>query len=188
MKKDGFTLVELLIAFIILGIATAIAIPGFARWLPNYRLKSATRGLYANMQLAKMGAIRDRGEWAVFFNAGGGSYQVISGGADRDYETPGDNTTEKTITLSDYESGVSYGQGTVTIPIDASRPLGDSVTFDDSDDGDDVIVFNSRGMINEQEKSGGEAYISNINNSTYAVVCLATGVILMRKWTGTAWE
>jgi len=140
------------------------------------------------MQLAKMGAVRDNGEWAVFFNAGGGSYQVISGGADRDYATPGDNTTEKTITLSDYESGIGYGQGTVTIPIDASRPLGDSVTFDDSNDGNDVIVFNSRGMINEQVNSGGEAYISNIKNSTYAVVCLATGVILMKKWTGTAWE
>jgi hypothetical protein len=43
-------------------------------------------------------------------------------------------------------------------------------------------------MINEQVNSGGEAYISNINNSTYAVVCLATGVILMRTWTGTAWQ
>ena len=188
MKKDGFTLIELLITFVILGIMVSIAIPGFSRWLPGYRLKSASRELYANMQLAKMGAVRDNGEWAVFFNAGGGSYQVISGGADRDYATPGDNTTEKTINLSDYKSGIGYGQGTVTIPIDASRPLGDSVTFNDRFDGNDVIVFNSRGMINEQVNSGGEAYISNINNSNYAVVCLATGVILMRTWTGTAWE
>jgi len=177
MKKNGFTLIELLITFVILGIATSIAIPGFARWLPDSRLKSAARELYSSMQLARLGAIKENGEWAVVFNAGGGSYQVISGGADREYGKPGDNTTEKTINLSDYKSGIGYGQGTVTIPIDASRPLGDSVTFDDSDDGDDVIVFNSRGMINEQVDSG-----------AYAVVCLATGVILMRKWTGTAWE
>ena len=190
MKKNGFTLIELLIAFIILGIATAIAIPGFSRWMPSYRLKSATRDLYSNMQLAKMGAVKNNADWAVVFNVGANSYRICSDiGGDKDW-TNGNETVEKTVNLSDYGSGVSYGQGTVTIPIDASRPLGDSVTFDDekSDNGNDVVVFNSRGMINEQENSGGEAYISNSNNSTYAVVCLPTGVILMRTWTGAAWE
>jgi len=177
MKKNGFTLIELLITFIILGILTSIAIPGFARWLPSYRLKSATRDLYSNMQLAKMGAVRDNGEWAVFFNAGG--YQVISGGADRDYSTAGDNTTEKTITLSDYESGVSYGHGTATTPVGTT--FGDEITFTAN-----TVVFNSRGMINSI--TGGYVYLQNNRNNTYAVGALGTGVILMRTWTGTAWE
>ena len=85
MRKNGFTLIELLITFVILGIATSIAIPGFARWLPDSRLRSAARDLYSSMQLARLGAIKENGEWAVVFNAGGGSYQVISGGADREY-------------------------------------------------------------------------------------------------------
>jgi len=190
MKKDGFTLIELLITFVILGIMVSIAIPGFSRWLPGYRLKSATRDLYSNMQLAKMGAVKNNADWAVVFNVGANSYRICSDiGGDNDW-TNGNETVEKTVNLSDYGSGVSYGQGTVTIPIDASRPLGDSVTFDDDEtpNGNDVVVFNSRGMINEQANSGGEAYISNSNNSTYVVVCLSTGVILMRMWTGAAWE
>jgi len=179
MKKDGFTLIELLVTFIILGILISVAIPGFARWYPGYRLKSATRDIYSNMQLAKMGAIRDNGEWAVFFNAGGGSYQVISGGADRDYSTAGDNTTEKTITLSDYESGVSYGHGSATGPIGGA--FGDEITFTAN-----TVVFNPRGIINSI--TGGYVYLQNNRNDTYAVGALGTGVILMRRWTGAAWQ
>jgi prepilin-type N-terminal cleavage/methylation domain-containing protein len=179
MKKNGFTLIELLITFVILGIVVSIAIPGFSRWLPGYRLKSASRELYANMQLAKMGAVRDNGEWAVFFNAGGGSYQVISGGADGDYSTAGDNTTEKTITLADYESGISYGHGSATGPIGGT--FGDEITFTAN-----TVVFNPRGMINSI--TGGYVYLQNNRNNTYAVGALGTGVILMKTWTGTAWE
>jgi len=179
MKKDGFTLIELLVTFVILGIVTAIAVPGFSRWLPGYRIKSASRELYANMQLAKMGAVRDNGEWAVFFNAGGGSYQVISGGADRDYATPGDNTTEKTITLSDYKSGIGYGHWPATTPVGSA--FGDEITFNAN-----TVVFNSRGMINSI--TGGYVYLQNNRNNTYAVGALGTGVILMRTWTGTAWQ
>ena len=179
MKKDGFTLIELIVAFLILGIATSIAIPGFSRWLPGYRLKSASRELYANMQLAKMGAIRDRGEWAVFLNVGSGVYEVWNGGADGDYSEAGDNNLEKSINLSDYESGVNYGHGNATTPVGTT--FGDEITFTGN-----TVVFNSRGMINSI--TGGYVYLQNNRNNTYAVGTLGTGVILMRTWTGTAWE
>ena len=40
-KRAGFTIVELVVALAIMGIAVSVAIPGFSRWLPDYRLKSA---------------------------------------------------------------------------------------------------------------------------------------------------
>ncbi|RLB14646.1 MAG: prepilin-type cleavage/methylation domain-containing protein, partial [Deltaproteobacteria bacterium] len=78
MKKNGFTLIEFLVTFVILGILTAIAIPGFARWLPNYRLKSAARDVYSNMQLAKMGAIKANADWAIVFDTGASRYLICS--------------------------------------------------------------------------------------------------------------
>ncbi|MBW2105032.1 MAG: GspH/FimT family pseudopilin [Deltaproteobacteria bacterium] len=88
MKKNGFTLIELLVTFVILGIVTAIAIPGFARWLPNYRLKSAARELYANMQLARLQAVKENAHVVMLFSPGNNSYEAFvdngSGGGTAD--------------------------------------------------------------------------------------------------------
>jgi prepilin-type N-terminal cleavage/methylation domain-containing protein len=42
-SASGFTMIEVLIVIVILAILMSIAIPGFSRWLPNYRLKGAAR-------------------------------------------------------------------------------------------------------------------------------------------------
>lgn len=182
MKKDGFTIIELLITFVILGIVVSIAIPGFSRWMPGYRLKSASRELYANLQLAKMGSVKDNADWAVVFDTTAGAHRYLicsDKGADGSWSNTADNTTEKTITLSDYESGVSYGHGTATTPVGTT--FGDEITFTAN-----TVVFTSRGMI--KSITGGYVYLQNNRNNTYAVGALGTGVILMRMWTGTAWE
>ena len=112
--SEGFTLIELVVAIVILFILSTIAIPGFSHWLPSYRLKGAVRDVYSNLQLAKMGAVKDQGEWAVAFDRANERYQVISGGADGDYATAGDNVVEKTVNLGDYENGIGYGHGTAS--------------------------------------------------------------------------
>jgi prepilin-type N-terminal cleavage/methylation domain-containing protein len=97
--KAGFTKLELLVTMSIMAISASLAVPGFVSWLPNYRLKGAVRDLYSNLVFAKSGAIRDRGEWAVKFDAAGNSYQVVSGGLDGIYSTTDDNVVLKTVSL-----------------------------------------------------------------------------------------
>ncbi len=110
-RELGFTMIELLVAIVVLAIVAAIAIPGFSRWLPNYRLKSAARDIYSSMQLAKLGAVRSNGNWAIVFSTGSNSYRVCSDDGGDDDWTDGDETVEKTVNLTDYESGVAYGHG-----------------------------------------------------------------------------
>jgi len=178
-KQDAFSLIELLFVMVVMAIIASIAIPGFSKWLPGYHLRSASDDLYSELQFTKMKAIQNNGEWALVFNSGGGSYQVVSGGTDGDYSTAGDNTVEKTVSLSQYGSGVDYGHGAATAPIGAG--FDNDITFNA-----DTVVFNSRGMINNP--AGGYVYLQNSENASYGIGVLASGVIQLRKWDGTSWD
>jgi prepilin-type N-terminal cleavage/methylation domain-containing protein len=101
-KKSGFTLLELIIVIVILGILTAIGVPNYLSWLPKYRLKSAARDLYSNMQLAKMTAVKSNQDCTVTYSTDPDQY-VLSG------------ALSKTVVLEDYGSGVNFnGPGNET--------------------------------------------------------------------------
>jgi type IV fimbrial biogenesis protein FimT len=173
---QGFTMVEVLVVIVIMGILAGIAIPGFTRWLPNYRLKGAARDLYSNLQLAKAGAIKERAQWAVVFNSGT-SYQVVSGGTDRVYGTGGDDVVQKTVSLPTYGSGVAFGTGSASTAVE-----GGSITAVPLD----PVIFNSRGF--STNNASLFAYMTNNENTSYAVGTWASGAVVLRKWNGSAWE
>ncbi len=185
-RELGFTMIELLVAIVVLAILAAIAIPGFSRWLPNYRLKSATRDIYSNMQLAKLGTVRANANWAIVFDTGANSYFVCSDrGPDDSWPTTADNTIEKTVNLTDYESGVGYGSGNATKNATTAGGAlpGDNVSYTSPAN---VVVFNPRGTC-----TGGYVYLeNNKNTTTYAIGTRTTGVILLRKWNSSIadWE
>ncbi len=57
MNKKGVTLIELIVALAIIGIAAGFFTPNIAAWLPNYRLRSATRDMISTMRTAHFKAI-----------------------------------------------------------------------------------------------------------------------------------
>jgi len=184
MNKHGFTLIELLVTMVVLAIVTAITIPVFARWLPNYRLRAAARDVYSSMQLAKMGAMRNNSDWAIVFDPVANRYLVCSDrGADDSWSGAADNAVEKAVLLTGYESGVKYGHGvaikSATTPPDALHA--DNVSYNYN-----VAVFNARGT-----GSGGYVYLENDEGTiTYAVGTRTSGVIRLVKWNSSTseWE
>lgn len=89
----GFTLIEMLMAMVMLAIVTGFAIPVFAKWLPNYNLKTAARDVFSNMQLAKLEAVKQNSTCAV--TIGSDSYEIVQ--------------LDKTVSLEEYGSGVQFG-------------------------------------------------------------------------------
>lgn len=186
-KNDaGFTLAELIIILAIIGILTAVSVPGFINWLPGYRLRNAARDLYGNMQLAKVKAVQSNSDWAVVFDnsVSPGRYQICSDDGvndvwDGDASIGGDDSCLKTVNLSNYSSDVDFGPGDATddIPAGASA-IGDTITY-----GSDVAVFNPRGM-----GSAGYVYLDNNRNAAWGVGSFSSGVIVIRMWTGSDWQ
>jgi type IV fimbrial biogenesis protein FimT len=188
-KEQGFTLLELMITIVILCLLLGLAIPGFSSWLPKYRLRGAARDIYSNLQFAKMTAVKDRVRCGVLFDVANNIYRVvrISPGADNIYGNGDDPTPValKTVNFSEYGSGVGYGHGSATAGVGGGG-FDNNVSFEG-----DGIVFDSRGMIFKPSgltTTDGYLYLQNSKNSACAVGVVSSGVIIIRRWTGSAWQ
>lgn len=181
-KTYGFTLIELIVAVAIMGIAMAVAFPALMQWLPGLRLKSAAQELYSNMSFAKSEAIARNQDWGVVFQPGGSArYLVCSDdGGDDDWTTVADNTVVREISMGNYGSGINFGHGTATGKVEAPATAigGDNVTYSG-----DVVVFNKNATA-----SLGFVYLSNDKNEAYAVGTYSSGILLLKRWGGAAWQ
>lgn len=81
--NKGFTLVEVIIVVGVIGIMAAIAVPAIMSWMPNIRQKAAARELFADLQRAKMEAIKRNAPAVVVITPAascavtGGSYSMF---------------------------------------------------------------------------------------------------------------
>jgi prepilin-type N-terminal cleavage/methylation domain-containing protein len=68
MDQKGVTLIELVVVFIIMAIGAGLLVPNIGAWLPNYRLRSATRDIVSTMRIAQMRAVSNGIQFRVNFN------------------------------------------------------------------------------------------------------------------------
>ena len=177
-REGGFSMAELLIGLVIVAILTAVAVPAVVNWLPGYRLKSAARDLFGNMQQARLTAVRRNAPCAVVFNAGANTYFVCQdSGADGNWSTINDNTVIKAIDLTELAGNIRYGHASATNPL----PIGaggwdNEITFASA--GNDVAVFSVRGLL---DPPSGCVYIQNDSGRTYGIGALTSGVITLQQ-------
>lgn len=69
-NEQGFSLMEVMMVVVIIGILAAVAIPGMGGWFAQRDLNSATRTLYSHFQQARSEAIRNGEEVEVCFDTG----------------------------------------------------------------------------------------------------------------------
>ena len=191
-QEFGFTTTELLVVIAIFAILASIAIPGYSRWLPSYRLRSAARDLYSNFQLMKMEAVRKCTRCALTFEQpiGGETYSyVLYMDADNDLAYDNDATGDgidndgdgvidepgeteliiKKVRWADYKS-VDY---------DTAQGGGDGLDFFPVIGGLSSISFRPNGLPTDDlnQPASGTVFLKNTNNRTIRIVLTAGGAV-----------
>jgi prepilin-type N-terminal cleavage/methylation domain-containing protein len=173
-KQTGFTLLELLTTMVVAAVLLGIAIPTFAVWLPNYRLKNAALDVFSNFQQAKMMAVRANDSHSLVFDPGNNRYEIQDSGGG----------VVKSVSLDQYgdPGEVTFGGGDATK--DATT-FGGGLPGDGVSYGSETVTFNARGLGN-----AGYVYLENAKGTAYALGTESSGLIKMRKWNGSAntWE
>jgi len=167
-NNSGFTLIEAIIVLAVIGILAAITSITASQWLPGYRLKSAARDLFNNMQYAKSQAITENQSWTVTFSTSSPQgYTVGAGSANR------------TVRLSAYGSGVTFSHQAGAKEVDSASAIADDITYTG-----DQLEFAGNGTAS----ATGYVYLTGSSGKTYAVGTFASGLVRFKQWNGSAWQ
>ncbi|MDZ7760304.1 MAG: prepilin-type N-terminal cleavage/methylation domain-containing protein [Desulfovermiculus sp.] len=170
-QPQGLTLIELLIVIAILGIMAGMTMSALGKYIPDYRLQSAARELYANMHKAKMEAIKRNTDVKVDFDVNNSQYSIS-------FEDKDENTVNiNVVNLSKYDNYVSYGIGNADY-----KNTNELVSYQY-----DKACFNSQGTTCSVSYVG-YVYLTNTKGNTFAVGSLNSGVILLSKWINGKWS
>ncbi len=135
--KNGFTLIELAVVMLLFILTAAFAVPNVAKVIPRYRLKEASRGIYSDLQLAKLTAVKEGTPCTVEFTSTG--YQIfidVNENLERDGVETGNQYLLKQVNWSDYKD----------VELDTSNGGGDGLSFMDNDNGNPAISFLPTGL------------------------------------------
>lgn len=132
MNKKGVTLIELIVVMVIIGIGAVLLAPNIGTWLPNYRLRSATRDIVSTMRTAQMRAVSTNTPYGVGFDAN--AYQL--------YRSSGGLTAEGGVI--NLPNGVQFNNNTFPINATLNKPFAQFNT-DSTSSGGGVTLQGTKG-------------------------------------------
>jgi len=129
-RQQGLSLIELLVAIVILGIILSLGVPSFNTWIQNSRIRTATESIVNGLQLARAEAVR-RNEQVSFILGAGTSWTVQTAAGtviQSRASTEGSNNVTLTVTpggattATFNELGMIANTGTAPTQIDVDVP------------------------------------------------------------------
>lgn len=180
-NEQGFSFAELMTVIAIIGILSAIALPNFLGSLPEKRLRNATRNLYADLQKARLLAVKENRSVRVGFVTDDGDNPYNGNGnpvTSYYFEEDDEDSDEYRIRDTDEFMKRLEDYGAVTYGCDADTDDTRNVTFGNYD-----VTFSSTGTAKL-----GMVYLQSRNDQTvcYSLAVSRFGNIKIRRFT-TEW-
>jgi type IV fimbrial biogenesis protein FimT len=159
-RNSGLTALEVAVTLAIIAVLAAVSMPSFLNWLQGHRLRGAAINLMADLEMAKVRAIREGSFVSLEFLEN--SYQMFiddgrgTGGQDGDMNR---NGTERVIQDRLLPTGVR-------IPQDEIAMVDDPDTVDDPDN---KVRFSSRGLAPDLATAGFIPLVNSAGRKTVRV-------------------
>ena len=130
-KEEGFTLVEVMVTLVIVIIAAALVVPSISSFFGNLQLKTAARGLFADLNYAKIAAMKTLVPHTLVLGGRNGGQQKWIVFKDKNDNGVYDNNDDGVIDPADEqivkESSLENG---ITLPANTIGTPGKPITFD----------------------------------------------------------
>jgi len=125
LTRRGFSVIELMIAILIVGILASLAFPSFVTMMENLKIRTVTESLLAGTQLARAEAVRRNANVEFALNPGNG-WTVSVGGATIQ-SRPANETNTQVIAVTVTPAGATKltfnSLGRATANADASASI-----------------------------------------------------------------
>ncbi len=209
-KTLGFTLIELAIVLVIVGVLAAVAAPAMDRWASNLRVKAATRSMANAVSVARTEAVRSGNVQILFFQTDAQGNPLLDWGGtqvpilildDGRPGTAGQNCLidpGEPIQTVPPEAGVNWGVGSATVVAPGDTGTGDFTTGSSFTDGAGTdatwVLFRPEGMplafdpacvIQGVGNGVGAIYLTD-GIHDHAVVVSALGGMTLHSWNDAA--
>lgn len=145
-RQLGFSLVELMIAVVILGILLAAAVPSYRSWLENSQIRTAAESVQNGLQLARAEAAR--GNTSVKFTLSGNDWSVdrlAMGAASGVFYTAAENIQSRSgnegskhAVITPTSNSVTFngmGRTTADVTFEVKNPTGGACATNTSSNG-----------------------------------------------------